>query len=114
VIAVGRKRTFVNDYQLGAERMLVEVPNLLLRCVLVGMRFIVGPALAVMCLTSSGRAADIRVFSGGAPQAALQHLGPEFERATGHRLEFTFQLVTDISGNLRRAKRPMLFCSRFP
>jgi hypothetical protein len=33
--------------------------------------------------------ADIRVFSGGAPQQALRLLGPEFERATGHRMDFT-------------------------
>jgi molybdate transport system substrate-binding protein len=40
------------------------------------------------------------VFSGGAPQAALQKLAPEFERATGHRLQLTFELVTDLQRRL--------------
>jgi molybdate transport system substrate-binding protein len=75
------------------------------RCVLVGVRFIVGPALAVMLLTGNARSADIRVFSGGAPQDALRHLAPEFERATGHRVEFTFQLVTDIQRKLASGEK---------
>jgi molybdate transport system substrate-binding protein len=67
--------------------------------------FIVGPALAIMLLTGNAGAADIHVFSGGAPQAALQHLAPEFERLTGHRLEFTFQLVTDIQRKLAAGEK---------
>lgn len=45
-------------------------------------------------------AADIRVFSGGAPQAVLQSLAPKFEKAAGHRIEFTFALVTEIRQKL--------------
>jgi len=40
-----------------------------------------------MLLNGETGAAEIRVFSGGAPQDALRHLAPEFERATGHRVE---------------------------
>src|SRR5258708_24261246 len=83
----------------------MKVPNLVLRCVPVGVRFIVGPALAVMLLTGNASSADIRVFSGGAPQAALQHLAPEFERVTGHRLEFIFQLVTEIQRKLAAGEK---------
>ena len=83
----------------------MKVPNLLLRCVLVGARFIVGPTLAVMLLVGNASSADIRVFSGGAPQAALRHIAPEFERATGHRLEFTFQLVTEIQRKLAAGEK---------
>jgi molybdate transport system substrate-binding protein len=83
----------------------MKVQNLVLRCGLVGVRFIVGPALAVMLLTCNARSADIRVFSGGAPQAALQHLAPEFERATGHHLEFTFRLVTEIQRKLAAGEK---------
>lgn len=43
---------------------------------------------------------DIRVFSGAAPQKALLDLTPEFERATGHRLAFTFRLVSEIQQKL--------------
>ena len=84
----------------------MKVPNFFVqRCLLVGMRIIVGPALAVMLLTGNARSADIRVFSGGAPQVALQRLAPEFERTTGHRLEFTFQLVTEIQRKLAAGEK---------
>ena len=84
------------------------------RCVLVGVQFIVGPALAVMLLTGNARSADIRVFSGGAPQDALRHLAPEFERATGHRVEFTFQLVTEIQRKLAAGERTDLIMLPVP
>jgi molybdate transport system substrate-binding protein len=38
-------------------------------------------------------AADMRVYSGGAPQDTLKTIAPEFEKATGHRLNFTFAVV---------------------
>src|SRR5258705_1376079 len=53
-----------------------------------------------MLLTGEATSADIRVSSGGAPQEALQHLAPEFEQATGHRVQFTFRLVTEIQQRL--------------
>jgi len=83
----------------------VKIPNLVLGWVLVGVRFIVGPLLALFLLTGNASSEEIRVFSGGAPQAALRHLAPEFERATGHRLEFTFQLVTDIQRKLAAGEK---------
>jgi molybdate transport system substrate-binding protein len=83
----------------------MDVLGFFVRCILPGVRFIVGPALAVMLLTGNARSADIRVFSGGAPQAALRQLAPEFERATGHRLEFTFQLVTEIQRKLAAGEK---------
>lgn len=43
---------------------------------------------------SSARATDIRVMSGGAPQEALAILVPRFERETGHKLHFTFAVVS--------------------
>ncbi len=43
---------------------------------------------------------EIRVFSGGAPQHVLQTLAPEFEKVTGHKLTFTFALVTAIQQKL--------------
>jgi molybdate transport system substrate-binding protein len=50
-------------------------------------------------------AADIRVFSGGAPQAVLRSLAPEFEKATGHRIAFTFDLVTAIQKKLAAGEK---------
>jgi molybdate transport system substrate-binding protein len=83
----------------------VKVQNLVLEYALLGVRFIVGPAFAIMLLTGNARSADIRVFSGGAPQAALRHLALEFERATGHHLEFTFELVTEIRRKLAAGEK---------
>lgn len=56
--------------------------------------------LVLVAGLESAHAADIRVFSGGAPQVGLQAMAPEFESATGHRLHFTFALVTDIQKKL--------------
>jgi molybdate transport system substrate-binding protein len=83
----------------------MKVQNSVLEYVLLGVRFIVGPAFAIMVLTGNARSADIRVFSGGAPQAALRHLAPEFERATGHHLKFTFALVTEIRRKLAAGEK---------
>ncbi|MGZ5096080.1 MAG: substrate-binding domain-containing protein [Burkholderiales bacterium] len=45
-------------------------------------------------------AADIRVYSGGAPQEVLRTLAPQFERQTGLHVVFTFALVTEIQRKL--------------
>jgi len=62
--------------------------------------FAMAAALAIPFVAASAGAADIRVFSGGAPQAVLRSLAPEFETATGHRTVFTFSLVTEIQKRL--------------
>lgn len=48
----------------------------------------------------SAEAANIRVFSGGAPQETLRNLTPEFERRTGHRVIYTFAHVSIIHKKL--------------
>lgn len=50
-------------------------------------------------------AADIRVYSGGAPQTPLQALAPAFEQRTGHKVIFTFALVTDIQEKLAAGEK---------
>ncbi|HEV7391862.1 MAG TPA: substrate-binding domain-containing protein, partial [Burkholderiales bacterium] len=60
---------------------------------------IVFGAVAAAVSTSTlghASAAEIRVYSGGAAQEVLRVLGPEFEQQTGHRVAFTFRLVTEI------------------
>ena len=83
----------------------MTVPNSMLRRILVTLQIISGPLLALMLLTGEATSADIRVFSGGGPQDALRHLAPEFERATGHRVEFTFRLVTEIQRKLAAGEK---------
>lgn len=61
--------------------------------------------LTLMLLTGEAAAAEIRVFSGGGPREALRYLAPEFERATGHHLDFTYQLVTEIQRKLAAGEK---------
>jgi len=70
-----------------------------------GQSILVGPLLALISLTGEATAADIRVFSGGAPQEMLRQLGPEFEQATGHRVEFTFRIVSETQQKLVAGER---------
>jgi molybdate transport system substrate-binding protein len=64
--------------------------------------------LACLLPPRAAISADLRVFSGGAPQAALRKLAPEFERATGHRVEIVFGLVTEIQRKLATGEQPDL------
>jgi molybdate transport system substrate-binding protein len=49
--------------------------------------------------------AEIRVFSGGAAQEVLRAIAPEFEQATGHHLQLTFRLVTEIERKLAAGEK---------
>jgi molybdate transport system substrate-binding protein len=75
------------------------------QCVQVALRAIIGPVLALMLLTVEAVSAEIRVFSGAAPQNALRDLAPEFERATGDRVEFTFRIVSEIQEKLAAGEK---------
>jgi molybdate transport system substrate-binding protein len=48
----------------------------------------------------TSEAAEIRVFSGGAPQETLLNLTPDFEKRTGHRVTYTFAHVSIIHEKL--------------
>ena len=48
---------------------------------------------------------EIRAYSGGAPRAALQALGVEYERATGNTLALTFDGVAAIRERLRAGEK---------
>jgi molybdate transport system substrate-binding protein len=50
-------------------------------------------------------AAELRVYSGGAPLETLKLLAPEFEKATGHRLAFTFAVVGAIQQRLAAGEK---------
>lgn len=59
-------------------------------------------------------AADVRVFSGAAPQHVLRDLAIEFERATGHRVDFTFRLVSEIQQKLAAGEKADLILLPIP
>lgn len=55
---------------------------------------------------SSCMAADIRVMTGGAPKEVLTVLAPEFEKQTGHKLHFTYAVISAIQQKLTAGERP--------
>lgn len=50
-------------------------------------------------------AAELRIYSGGAPQDTLQLLAPAFENETGHRPQFTFAVVGAIAQRLQAGEK---------
>ena len=79
--------------------------NVAPRCVPARVRLVIGWAFAGMLLAGNAWSADIRVFSGAAPQEALRNLAPEFEKTTGHRVEFIFRIVGEIQQKLAAGEK---------
>jgi len=71
-------------------------------------------ALALSASAAPVGADEIRVFSGGEPQQALRAVTPEFEKTTGHRVQFTFALVTVIQQMLAGGERADLILLPVP
>jgi molybdate transport system substrate-binding protein len=59
----------------------------------------------LIVMTSLVEAAEIHVYSGGAPQAALRLFAAEFEHETGHKPIFTFGVVGDIRQRLASGEK---------
>jgi molybdate transport system substrate-binding protein len=60
-------------------------------------------------LTMSGSTAlgaDIHVMTGGAPKEVLGVLTPQFERETGHRLHFTYIVISAMQQKLSAGEKP--------
>jgi molybdate transport system substrate-binding protein len=70
--------------------------------------------IAFFAMAAPAGAADIRVYSGGAPALALRGMAPEFEAATGHKMQFTFALVTDIQQKLAAGEKADLILLPVP
>jgi molybdate transport system substrate-binding protein len=72
-----------------------------------GMTRILFPAaLASNILGSAALAADIQVMSGGAPKEVLAVLTPEFEKHTGHKVHFTYIVISAIQQKLSAGEKP--------
>jgi molybdate transport system substrate-binding protein len=55
---------------------------------------------------STALAADIHVMSGGAPKEVLAVLTPEFEKQTGHRVHFTYIVISAMQQKLAAGEKP--------
>jgi molybdenum ABC transporter molybdate-binding protein len=60
---------------------------------------------ANMQTNSVAAAAEIRVYSGGAPRVAVKRLAPEFERSSGHKLALTFDGVAPLRQRLAAGEK---------
>ncbi|MCC6778453.1 MAG: substrate-binding domain-containing protein [Hyphomicrobiales bacterium] len=57
-------------------------------------------ALMLLAGAFTASAAELRIVSGGAPKDALAHIGPAFERTSGHRLTLTYAIVGEVQQRL--------------
>jgi molybdate transport system substrate-binding protein len=66
------------------------------------MKVDIGLAAIVLALAAVAPAwgAELRVMSGGAPQGALAVLTPKFEQASGHKVNYTFIVLTALRQKL--------------
>lgn len=71
-------------------------------------------ASLVIAAVSPLSAAEIRVFSGGAPQQVLRQIAPAFEKQSGHHAEYTFALVTAIQQKLAAGEKADLILLPVP
>src|SRR6185295_5075561 len=55
---------------------------------------------------SAALAADIHVMTGGAPKEVLAVLTPEFEKQTGHKVRFTYAVISAIQQKLTAGEKP--------
>jgi molybdate transport system substrate-binding protein len=53
-------------------------------------------SLAMALAPAAAQAADLKILAGGSMTASLKDLGPQFERATGHRLDIAFAGTPDL------------------
>lgn len=63
---------------------------------------------------SSSLASDIRVMSGGAPKEVLAVLTPEFEKQTGHKVQFTYAVISAIQQKLTAGETPDMVLMPIP
>ena len=82
----------------------------------VAMRAWIGLAVISLSLLLSTRgwSADLRVMSGGAPQEVLAALTPEFENQTGHKVIFTFAVITALQQRLAKGEKTDLVLMPVP
>ena len=55
---------------------------------------------SVDTMTVSASGAELRIYSGGAPQDTLKVLAPLYERQSGNKLQFTYAIVGAIQQRL--------------
>jgi molybdate transport system substrate-binding protein len=52
--------------------------------------------IAITAGTSAAAAAELKILAGGSMTASLKELGPQFEKASGHKLDIVFAATPDL------------------
>lgn len=60
---------------------------------------------AIMGMCMSASASEIHVMSGGAPKEAFALLTPKFEQQTGHKVKFTYAVITSLREKLAAGEK---------
>src|ERR1700687_2404460 len=60
---------------------------------------------AVMGMSMSASASEIHVMSGGAPKEVFALLTPKFEQQTGHKVKFTYAVITALREKLAAGEK---------
>ena len=63
---------------------------------------------------TSSSAAEIRVYSGGAPKEVLAELAPDFEKQSGHKISITYAVISAIQQRLAAGEQPDLVLMPVP
>jgi molybdate transport system substrate-binding protein len=69
-------------------------------------RAFIGSLIALGTSGSAVLASDIQVMSGGAPKEVLSVLTPQFEKQTGHKVHFTYIVISAIQQKLSAGEKP--------
>ena len=59
-------------------------------------RFPIAAAIGLAMALAPARAAELKVIAGGSMTASLKEIGPQFEKATGHKLDMTFTATPEL------------------
>ena len=56
----------------------------------------IAAAISLAMALAPARAAELKVIAGGSMTASLKEIGPQFEKATGHKLDITFAATPEL------------------
>ena len=62
--------------------------------------------LSLLCASATGHADDIKVFSVNGVKSVMLKIGPEFEKASGDRVQFTFATIGALQQKLAAGEIP--------
>ncbi len=65
-------------------------------------RAVATSVVAMLSGIAGGQAADLNVFASNAVKTALEELGPQFEKASAHKVVFTFRAAAELKSDIEK------------